>query len=88
MFVFELFFQTLAQFPFFQVISISLVSALNFTIGLYPAMGSFGVRVGLRLIRLGWFLPRFGNFAFFTRLVCGLGLILALFPPSDMFVEW
>ena len=43
--------------------------------------------VGLWLIRPEWFLPRFGDFSFFTRLVCGLGLILALFPPSDLFVE-
>ena len=46
------------------------------------------MRVGLGLIRPGWFLPRFGNFSFFTRLVYSLGLILALFPPSDLFVEW
>ena len=53
-------------------------------------MGSSGVRVGLGLIRPGWFLPRFGDFVlffFFFCLVYGLGLILTLFPPSDMFVE-
>ena len=55
------------------------------TIGLYPAMGSSGVRVGLGLIMLGWFLPRFGDFSFL--LIWCVESILALFPPSDLLVE-
>ena len=48
------------------------------------------MRVALRLIRPGWFMPSFGDFAlssFFFCLVYDLGLILALSPSSNLFVE-
>ena len=54
---------------------------------LFPVVGRFGVRVGLEPIKPERFSPRFGGFVFLIRLICGLGLILVLPPPSDLFVE-
>ena len=45
------------------------------------------MRVGAKPIKPGWFPPFFDGFEFLTRLICGMGLILVLSPPSDLLVD-